>query len=133
MKTLTSTLALLATAGAASAGPMMLVTHNDQLFVTDGVADYAKPNRVMEAFDSSLCANLKAKGVKIGVIYTTYFDIPNEPFWVYYIKPFSDQIAPALEACASPGWFFEAQYADDIDAALQELMKLVLPRPQLTR
>ncbi|MCA9309702.1 MAG: hypothetical protein KDA21_00740, partial [Phycisphaerales bacterium] len=35
---LTSTLAVLATAGAAAAGPMMLVTHNDQLFVTDGVS-----------------------------------------------------------------------------------------------
>ena len=35
---ITSTLAVLAAAGAASAAPMMLVTHNDQLFVTDGVS-----------------------------------------------------------------------------------------------
>ena len=103
------------------------------LFVTDGVGDHARPNRVIEPFDPSLCDAIKAAGVRIGVIYTTYFDIPNESFWVDNVKPFSDEIGPNLSECASPGWYFEAEYADDVDAAFSELLKLVLPRPQLTQ
>ncbi|MCI4663833.1 MAG: VWA domain-containing protein [Neomegalonema sp.] len=103
------------------------------LLVTDGVADFMNPGRKIEPIDPALCKELKENGVRIGVIYTTYFDIPSNGFWRSRVKPFSSQIGPKLAECATPGWFFEAEYADDIDAAFVELMKLVLPRPQLTK
>lgn len=116
------------------------------LFITDGVADYYRERRVyrrgrprtvgqrlITPFDPDLCDEMKAAGVKIGVIYTTYFDIPHESFWVTYVKPFSDQIGPMLSECATPGWYFEAEYAEDIDKAFLALIQLAMPKPQLTQ
>lgn len=67
------------------------------------------------------CDDIKAKGVTIAVLYTTYVPFPG--WWQYdaLIGPFASDIAANLKACASPGFFFEASDGPDIDAAMQKM------------
>lgn len=102
------------------------------LVVTDGVADYRSGSRRIEPIDPAVCDAIKNAGIRLGVIYTTYFEIPSNSFWRNRVEPFTDQIGPRLEQCATPGWFFEAEFAADIDEAFEELMRLAIPRPRLT-
>lgn len=102
------------------------------IFITDGVIDANYKKRVIEPVDPDWCDAIKAQGVRVGVIYTTYFELPKNGFWRSKVKPFNHKIGPNLEACASPGWFFEAQYGADISRAFQNLMQFALPKPRLT-
>lgn len=102
------------------------------LIITDGVSNYRDGKRKIHQWKNTYCNDVKALGIRVGVIYTTYYELPSNKFWRRKVKPFNDQIGPALEACASPGWFFEAEEADDIDAALRRLMTMAIPRPRLT-
>lgn len=101
------------------------------LILTDGVADYNRGGRKIHQFYSSYCDDLKKHGIRVGVIYTTYFELPSNAFWRSNVKPFTNDIGPQLKACASPGWYFEARYAEDIDNALAQLMSMAIPRPRL--
>lgn len=67
------------------------------------------------------CDAIKAKGVTVVVLYTTFVPFPG--FWQYddLVKPFGTQIAANLKSCASPGFFFEATEGPEIDAAMQRM------------
>ncbi|MEL6316552.1 MAG: pilus assembly protein TadG-related protein [Pseudomonadota bacterium] len=91
--------------------------------ITDGVADFRDGSRRIRAFSPADCAELKALGVTVGVIYTTYLPLPANGFWRNNVDPIDEDIAPNLEACASPGFFFEAAFAEDIEAAFTELLR----------
>ena len=106
--------------------------------VTDGVADYfdAGGNRVLRALDPTQCAALKAKGVQIMTLYTQYYPItpPNVPsanaYYVANVAPFSNQIFPNLQACASsPAFAFQATDAASINAALQTMVQTAISIP----
>jgi hypothetical protein len=80
----------------------------------------------------ALCAPIKARGVKIGVVYTTYQPIPTDNYYSMYVNPFNagpyqpsinSQIAINMQACASPGLYFEISPTLDIPSALQKLFK----------
>ena len=73
------------------------------------------------AFNPSTCASLKTKGVTIGVIYTTYLPIPGESSYETLVAPFINQLAPNLQSCASPGYFYQASDANDIQVAINAL------------
>lgn len=102
------------------------------LIITDGVADYREGSRKIEPIYGKNCDDLKNAGIRVGVIYTTYFQLPSNNFWKKKVKPFDSQIGPEMQKCASPGWYFEAQYAEDIDRAFDTLMSMAIPRPRLT-
>ena len=69
------------------------------------------------------CDAIKAKGVTVVVLYTTYVPFPG--FWQYddLVKPFDSHIATNLKSCASPGFYFEATEGPDIDAAMQKMFE----------
>ena len=73
------------------------------------------------AFDPSTCTALKNKGVTVGVIYTTYLPIPGDGAYEGLVAPFVDKLAPNLQSCASPGWFYQASDANDIQVAINAL------------
>lgn len=94
--------------------------------------------------DTSGCAALKAKGVTVGVIYTTYFPImkdpanPSGPYNEDYIvslqgNGITPKMKPALEACASPGWFYEASDDQSISVALNKMFDQASSAPSLTQ
>lgn len=102
------------------------------LLITDGVRSINAPsNPPRYAFDPTDCQPLKNAGVTVAVIYTTYHKLNHEAY-DKHIAPIEDQIQPALEACASDGWFFEAAFADDLRKAMKEIVEMAMPKPRLT-
>lgn len=103
------------------------------IVITDGVADYAAGPRIQRAFSTDDCAALREAGATVAVIYTTYLPIPSNNWWRTHIDPFDEQIAPNLESCADEGWYFEARFEEDIEAALLKIMDRAIPNPLLTQ
>lgn len=116
--------------------------------VTDGVADYYNGStRVIAPLNPAQCASLKAKGVQIMTLYTQYFPLvypptqsptypptplptPNNAFYQQNVYPFSANLAPDLQACASsPSYAFVASDATSIGAALQAMVQAAMSTP----
>jgi Flp pilus assembly protein TadG len=99
-------------------------------FVTDGVHDYhePEPNATFDmwnnsdhfggAIDPAFCQTLKDAGAIVSVLYIDYI-VPNgfEP----HLDPFINDTKPALEACATPGNFFNAKSPGDIKVAMKNM------------
>jgi Flp pilus assembly protein TadG len=110
-------------------------------FVADGVGDSYKPSactkkttsgRCQEPIDTSFCAPLKARGVKIAVLYTTYLPLPKNSWYNTWISPFQSQIPTKMAECASPGLYFEVTPTDGIADAMKALFLKVVRQPRLT-
>lgn len=122
--------------GASSATPEKIL-----FFVSDGVADAAKAactkkkiwnGRCQEPIDTKLCDNLKKQGFRIAVLYTTYLPLPDNPHYKNWIAPFETEIGPRMQACASPGLFFEVSPSQGISEAMSALFKKAISSPRLT-
>lgn len=108
--------------------------------VSDGMTDAEKAvcsgsqkdDRCMEPIDPAACKDLKDKGIKVAVVYTTYIPLPDDKFWVNRIKPFDSRLRPSMEACATPGYFIEASPNEDIGKAMQTLFRKLMNSPRLT-
>ena len=74
-----------------------------------------------QAFDPSTCTALKNSGVTIGVIYTTYLSMAGTGSFDQLVSPFFNSLAPNLQSCASPGWFYQASDGNDIQVAINAL------------
>jgi Flp pilus assembly protein TadG len=108
-------------------------------FVSDGVADEYNPSNCLKSttggrcqspIDPTLCDNMKNRGVKIAVLYTTYLQLPTNPWYMTWIDPFNagpwgpspnSQIARNMQACASPGFYFEVSPTQGISEAMNTL------------
>ncbi|EHS50390.1 hypothetical protein PDO_2524 [Rhizobium sp. PDO1-076] len=122
--------------GASAASPEKVV-----FFVSDGVGDAEKPStctkatngrRCQEPIDITECTALKAKGYRIAVLYTTYLPLPTNDWYNKWIKPFQAEIPKRMEACASPGLFFEVSPSEGITNAMNALFKKIVSMPRLT-
>lgn len=121
--------------GVSAASPQNYV-----FIVTDGVTDTYSGScfdtHCTSALDSTQCTQLKAKAT-VGVIYTTFLPIYNydkpkqkeyDPVYKSLVLPIADQIAPALQDCAtSSEYYFEATYGQDIINAMSALFIKTLP------
>lgn len=102
-------------------------------FVSDGVNDSYKPSgcmkklqgsgRCQQPLDIKECNKLKKKGVKIAVLYTTYLPITNNSWYNSWIKPFGAEIPTQMQACASPGLYFEVSPSEGIPEAMDALFR----------
>ncbi|PZA11087.1 pilus assembly protein [Rhodopseudomonas palustris] len=118
-------------------------------FVSDGVADEYNPsclkpktgNRCQSPINPALCQTLKDRGVKIAVLYTTYLDLPSNDWYKQWIAPFNagpygpspnSQIAQNMQACASPGFYFEVSPTDGIADAMNALFKKAVADARIT-
>lgn len=122
--------------GTTSANPEKVL-----FFVSDGVGDSNKPKgctkkltgtRCQEPIDITYCKTLKDRGIKIAVLYTTYLPLPNNSWYNSWIKPFQSEIGTRMQACASPGFYFEVSPTDGIEAAMKTLFNKVIRTPRLT-
>ncbi len=103
------------------------------MIVTDGVADEAKGGRQMFAMGGAVCDQIKAKNIKIAVLYTTYNPLPTNGFYNSYIKPFQPNIGNTMSACASSGLYTQVNTDDDITSAMQTLFNKAVASAHLTR
>jgi hypothetical protein len=113
-------------------------------FVTDGVEDTGgtvtnqsagfqlSSQRFIGPFSPSTCNTLKASNVRIGIIYTQYLPLYDNPFYVSYVQPFENQIGPMLKACASDGLYFPVASGGDITAAMLKLFSSALASVRLS-
>ena len=67
------------------------------------------------------CDALKQRGVEIAVIQLRY--VPQTDHWSYgqHVEPVINQIGPAMQACASPGYYFWADSKEQIHDAFELL------------
>jgi Flp pilus assembly protein TadG len=119
-------------------------TAQEVLFiVTDGVED--EGNRTIQAINdlgsapkgnssgTNWCTTIKSRGVKIAILYTDYLAVPSNSFYVSNVAPIQSDIGPALQACASPGLFYDAAIGSDLGAALSALFAAVTQPGHLTQ
>ena len=111
-------------------------------FVSDGVNDAAKGSactkattngtRCQEPIDyANDCTAIKTRGIKIAVLYTTYLPLPTNSWYNTWIAPFQSQIATNMQACASPGLYFEVSPSQGIADAMNALFQKVISMPRL--
>ena len=122
-------------------------------FVSDGVADRINGSpgcsqpvtngsdpqtgknyvRCQEPLDVSFCTTIKNRGIKIAVLYTTYLPLPTNAWYMSWISPFSSQIGANMQACASPGLYFEVSPTQGISEAMNALFQKAVAQARLTK
>lgn len=98
------------------------------------IVTYSNPAayRCQQPFNTAWCTTIKNRGIRIAVLYTEYLQLPTNSWYNSYIAQFNSpsasagQIAANLQACASPGLFYDVQSGGDITAALNALFQLVV-------
>jgi Flp pilus assembly protein TadG len=117
-------------------------TPQEVLFlVTDGVEDDTSGScsqpfdgtRCQAPIDPSLCTTIKNRGIRIAILYTDYYQVTANSWYVSWIEPFQSTIATNLQSCASPGLFYDAGLdSSNLGAALQTLFNTVVQTAHLT-
>lgn len=129
--------------GTKSSSPQKFV-----FFVSDGVQDAAnvtcikptvqgqdpktgtKYTRCQSPLNTKYCDTLKKRGIKIAVLYTTYLALPTNGWYMDWIDPFNkgpygpspnSEVAKNMEACATPGFYFEVSPTEGIAEAMNAL------------
>jgi hypothetical protein len=105
-------------------------------FVTDGVEDENVGGGRQESTMTGTqdwCTPLKTKGIKIAVLYTEYFPLPTNSWYVSHVQPYQPSIGTTLQSCASSGLFYEVGLGQDISTALQELFQSAVASAHLTQ
>jgi Flp pilus assembly protein TadG len=113
--------------------------------VTDGVEDEKSGgSRLQQAINdlgaapggnssgTNWCTTIKSRGVKIAILYTDYLPVTTNSWYNSWVAPIQSDIGPALEACASPGLFYDAAIGADLGAALSALFSAVTQSGHLT-
>jgi Flp pilus assembly protein TadG len=100
---------------------------------TIGGTSYAF-TRCQAPIDTAMCNTIKARNIRIAVLYTTYQPLNGQGWYDAYIKPIINQVEPALRSCASSNDLFaEVTTGGDIQTALDTLFKkAVSSAPRLT-
>jgi Flp pilus assembly protein TadG len=119
-----------------SGSGMTASTPQNVLFmVSDGMQDSYNCSysgcRQITPIDTTYCAKLRAKGVRIAVLYTTYLLLPQgqDSWFDTNVRPIlypSDTVAPAMQACASPGLYFAVSPSQGISQAMTALFQKVV-------
>jgi len=121
-------------------------TPQEVLFiVTDGVEDeQSGGSRIQQAINdlgnapggnsnsTNWCTAIKNRGVKIAILYTDYLAVPVNSWYESWIAPIQSDIGPALQACATPGLFYDAAIGADLGQALAALFAAVTQTGHLT-
>jgi Flp pilus assembly protein TadG len=118
-------------------------TPQEVLFlVTDGVEDDTNSScsepldgtRCQAPITPSLCTTIKNRGIRIAILYTDYYQVTANAWYVDWIEPFQPSISTELESCASPGLFYDAGLdSSNLGGALQTLFNTVVQTAHLTQ
>jgi Flp pilus assembly protein TadG len=118
-------------------------TPQEVLFlVTDGVEDDVNSSctepldgtRCQAPINPALCTTIKNRGIRIAILYTDYYQVTANTWYVDWIEPFQPEIATELQDCASPGLFYDAGLdSSNLGGALQTLFNTVVQTAHLTQ
>jgi Flp pilus assembly protein TadG len=121
-------------------------TPQEVLFIiTDGVEDEESgASRLQQTINdlgnapggnsnsANWCTTIKNRGIKIAVLYTDYLAVPANSWYESWIAPIQSDISPAMQACATPGLFYDAAIGSDLGQALSALFAAVTQSGHLT-
>ncbi len=79
------------------------------------------------------CSKLKARGVRVAVLHTSYLPLTGNSYYEQWIQPFEKQVSPQLKSCASPGLYFEVTPSQGIPEAMTALFQKAVAQARLTR
>jgi hypothetical protein len=107
-------------------------------FVTDGVEDKESGGiRLIQQINggasSNFCDQIKSRGIKIAILYTDYLPVPESTYYQEHVASFQGDIGPALQACASPGLYYEAAIGADLGQAMSTLFQAAVRTANLTQ
>ena len=103
--------------------------------VTDGMRDETRANgRPEVGFEASWCSAIKARGIRIAILYTEYLQssMDGDGWSQSAVVPYLYQVEPALTDCASPGLMYKVTTDDDISAALNKLFMASITNAHIT-
>lgn len=103
--------------------------------ITDGMRDEnAGGSRVMGAIPPDQCTAIKARGIRIAILYTQYLPQSLSDGWSQAnVAPLLPNVAPALQSCSSSGLFYQVTTGDDITAALNGLFQKAVATAHITQ
>lgn len=114
--------------GTSAASPQRVL-----FFVTDGANDgydcaysHSSTCRRITPIDPAYCDALKARGIRIAVLYTTYLPLPTNSFYTTYLQKHQANLGTQMQACASPGLYFEVSPSQGISDAMKALFTKVV-------
>lgn len=87
------------------------------VFVTDGMQYKDDPGPI----DTTKCDAIKKRGITLAVVQLRYVDMTGDDKFDKRVKPYFNQLKPALEACASPEMFFSGETPSEIEQAFAGL------------
>ena len=122
--------------GATSASPQEVV-----IIVTDGYQDeMVNGNQIRQAWNAAAlaqCSAIKARGIRIAILYTTYDPNTVLPDYPNYAAN-TPNILPTLQSCASPAssggsLVYQVSANQDISAALSSLFAITVQSARLVQ
>jgi Flp pilus assembly protein TadG len=106
------------------------------VLVTDGLQSQYGGKLIddtIRPFDLSLCNAMKNDGYQVAVVYTKYYPIPSNYWYVANVAPIYDQIESNLRSCASsPDLFAVGDTPGEIQAAFRKIFEAAKSRIRLT-
>ncbi|WP_343525787.1 pilus assembly protein TadG-related protein [Sphingomonas sp.] len=103
--------------------------------ITDGMRDEFRPGGRPEAqIDTTKCDAIKARGVRIAILYTEYLpqSLDGDSWSQQNVKPYLYRVEPALQACASAGLYTKVTTDQDIYTALDALFQNAVATARIT-
>ncbi|MDF2114776.1 pilus assembly protein TadG-related protein [Roseiarcaceae bacterium H3SJ34-1] len=88
--------------------------------------------RLISVLTTSYCDIIKQKNIRIAVLYTPYLPVTSNAFYNQWVAPISTQIPVRLQACASPGFYFQITPTQGINEAMQAMFQAALSQTRLT-
>ena len=85
--------------------------------------------------NTSLCSTIKARGIRIAILYTTYYPLTSNSWYNSTVAPFISQVPANLQnRASSPNLYFEVATDGDITTAMQQLfLNAVATAPHLSK
>ena len=97
------------------------------------VDGFAAPGK--NALSPEMRRSLKARGVRIAVLYTEYLpeSLTGDDWSQTNIAPYLYKVEPALQACSSPGLYTKVSTDQDISAAMAALFQNAVATARITQ
>jgi Flp pilus assembly protein TadG len=96
---------------------------------------YGSFTRCQQPINPAMCTTIKNRGIRIAVLYTTYFPVTSNSWYNNTVAPFMSQVPTNLQSCASSSvLYFEVSTGGDITGAMNTLFKnAISTAPHLTQ
>lgn len=106
--------------------------------ITDGMSDEnlgGRTHRELRPTHLDQCAAIKKRNIRIAILYTEYLpeSLTGNSWSESNVSPYLPNVAPALQACASPGLYQKVAADDSIPQALEALFRQAVATAHLTQ